>query len=317
MSSAAAAVEKTATKSKVGKKFYQTEGFHSFLLLLPYGLLFFTFILLPIIIAIGLSFTYFDVINTPKFAGLTNYITLFTGDEVFMKYVLPNTVLYAIVVGIGGYVLSFIMAWILAQVTPRARTLYALAMYTPSMAGQIMIQVIWKTIFSGDQSGLANAWLQKLGFINQPIQWLISSDYFMQIMIFISLWSSMGIGFLSMLSGIMNIDQELYEAAYVDGIKNRAQEIIYITVPSMKPQMLFGAVMSIVNAFNMGWIGVALAGANPTPDYSGQLIANHIDDYAVVRYEMGYAAAVSVALLALVWVCSKVANTLFTEKEEY
>lgn len=259
--------------------------------MLPYGLLFFTFILLPIIIAIGLSFTYFDVINTPKFAGLTNYITLFTGDEVFMKYVLPNTVLYAIVVGIGGYVLSFIMAWILAQVTPRARTLYALAMYTPSMAGQIMIQVIWKTIFSGDQSGLANAWLQKLGFINQPIQWLISSDYFMQIMIFISLWSSMGIGFLSMLSGIMNIDQELYEAAYVDGIKNRAQEIIYITVPSMKPQMLFGAVMSIVNAFNMGWIGVALAGANPTPDYSGQLIANHIDDYAFVRYEMGYAAA--------------------------
>lgn len=317
MSSAAAAVEKTATKSKGGKKFYQTEGFRSFLLLLPYGLLFFTFILLPILIAIGLSFTYFDVINMPKFAGLTNYITLFTGDEVFMKYVLPNTVLYAIVVGIGGYVLSFIMAWILAQVTPRARTLYALAMYTPSLSGQIMIQVIWKTIFSGDQSGLANAWLQKLGFINQPIQWLISSDYFMQIMIFISLWSSMGIGFLSMLSGIMNIDQELYEAAYVDGIKNRAQEIIYITVPSMKPQMLFGAVMAIVNAFNMGWIGVALAGANPTPDYSGQLIANHIDDYAFLRYEMGYAAAISVALLALVWICSQVANKLFTEKDEF
>lgn len=255
--------------------------------------------------------------HTPKFAGMTNYVTLLTGDEVFMKYVLPNTVLYAIVVGVGGYVMSFIMAWILAQVTPRARTLYALAMYTPSMAGQIMIQYIWKTIFSGDQNGLANAWLQKLGFINQPIQWLISSDYFMGIMIFISLWSSMGIGFLSMISGIMNIDQELYEAAYVDGIKNRAQEIIYITIPSMKPQMLFGAVMSIVNAFNMGWIGVQLAGANPTPGYSGQLIANHIDDYAFVRYEMGYAAAVSVALLCLVWVCSKVANTLFTEKEEY
>lgn len=284
-------------KIKSNKKFTETEGFHAFVLFLPYGLLFFTFILLPIIIAIGLSFTYFDVINTPTFAGLNNYITLITGDEVFMKYVLPNTVLYAIVVGVGGYALSFLMAWILAQVTPRARTLYALAMYTPSMVGQLMIQVIWKTIFSGDQTGLANAYLQKLGLINQPIQWLISSDYFMQIMIFISLWSSMGIGFLSMLSGIMNIDQELYEAAYVDGIKNRAQEIIYITVPSMKPQMLFGAVMSIVNAFNMGWIGVTLAGANPTPDYAGQLIANHIDDYAYVRYEMGYASAVSVALL--------------------
>jgi len=284
-------------KIKSNKKFTETEGFHAFVLFLPYGLLFFTFILLPIIIAIGLSFTYFDVINTPTFAGLNNYITLITGDEVFMKYVLPNTVLYAIVVGVGGYALSFLMAWILAQVTPRARTLYALAMYTPSMVGQLMIQVIWKTIFSGDQTGLANAYLQ--------------------IMIFISLWSSMGIGFLSMLSGIMNIDQELYEAAYVDGIKNRAQEIIYITVPSMKPQMLFGAVMSIVNAFNMGWIGVTLAGANPTPDYAGQLIANHIDDYAYVRYEMGYASAVSVALLCLVWICSKVANKLFTEKDEY
>ncbi len=299
------------------KKLFETEGFHSFVLLLPYGALFFTFILLPIMVAIGLSFTYFDVIRTPRFAGMNNYITLLTGDEVFMKYVLPNTILYAIVVGIGGYVLSFIMAWILAQVTPRARTLYALAMYTPSMVGPLMIQNIWKVIFSGDQNGYANSYMMKLGIIEQPIQWLISSDYFMTIMIFVSLWSSMGVGFLSMLSGIMNIDQELYEAAYVDGIKNRAQEIIYITIPSMKPQMLFGAVMSIVNAFNMGWIGVALAGANPTPDYSGQLIANHIDDFAYVRYEMGYATAVSVALLALVWICSKVANNLFTEKDEY
>lgn len=303
-------------KLRTAKSRNNRDNLRSSLLILPYALLFFAFILLPIIIAIGLSFSYFDVINIPTFAGLNNYITLLTGDEVFMKFVLPNTMLYAIVVGIGGYLLSFIMAWILAQVTPRVRTVYALALYTPSMVGPIMIQVIWKTIFSGDQGGIANTILKELGIIDQPLQWLISSEYFMIIMIFISLWSSMGIGFLSMLSGILNVDQELYEAAYVDGIKNRAQEIIYITVPSMKPQMLFGAVMSIVNAFNMGWIGVALAGANPTPDYAGQLIANHIDDYAFSRYEMGYAAAVSVVLLVLVWCCSKVANKLFTDKDE-
>lgn len=302
---------------KSHKKLTDTDGFKGMVLLLPYALLFTAFILLPVLIAIGLSFTYFDVVNLPRFAGLNNYITLLTGDEVFMKYVLPNTIMYAIIVGIGGYVLSFLMAWVLAQVTPRARTLYALAMYTPSMTGQVMITLIWKTLFSGDQSGIANAWLTQLKLIDQPIQWLVNSDYFMQIMIVASLWSSMGIGFLSMLSGIMNIDQELYEAAYVDGLRNRAQEIIYITVPSMKAQMLFGAVMSIVNAFNMGWIGVALAGANPTPDYSGQLIANHIDDYAYLRYEMGYASAVSVALLCLVWICSQVANKLFTEKDEF
>ena len=160
------------------KKHASGEGFKIFLLFLPYALLFITFILLPIIIAMGLSFTYFDVINTPKFAGLHNYITLLTGDEVFMKYVLPNTVLYAIVVGIGGYILSFLMAWLLAQVTPRIRTVYALAMYTPSMVGQVLITVIWKTIFSGDQTGLANAYLQKFGIIDQPIQWLISCALF-------------------------------------------------------------------------------------------------------------------------------------------
>lgn len=302
---------------KSHKKLTDTDGFKGIVLLLPYALLFTAFILLPVIIAIGLSFSYFDVVNTPRLAGLSNYITLLTGDVVFMKYVLPNTIMYAIIVGIGGYILSFLMAWILAQVTPRARTLYALAMYTPSMTGQLMIQYVWKTVFSGDQSGYANALLSELGIINQPIQWLVSSEHFMLIMIIVSLWSSMGIGFLSMLSGIMNIDQELYEAAYVDGLRNRAQEIIYITVPSMKPQMLFGAVMSIVNAFNMGWLGVALAGANPTPEYSGQLIANHIDDYAFLRYEMGYASAISVALLCLVWVCSQVANKLFTEKDEF
>lgn len=302
---------------KSHKRLVDTDGFKGFVLLIPYALLFTAFILLPVIIAIALSFTYFDVVNTPTFAGLNNYITLLTGDEVFMKYVLPNTIMYAIVVGIGGYLLSFLMAWVLAQVTPRARTIYALAMYTPSMTGQLMIGVIWKTIFSGDQSGIINWALTELKLIDEPFQWLTNPDYFMTIMIIISLWSSMGIGFLSMLSGIMNIDQELYEAAYVDGLRNRVQEIVYITVPSMKPQMLFGAVMSIVNAFNMGWIGVSLAGANPTPEYSGQLIVNHIDDYAYLRYEMGYASAISVALLCLVWVCSQVANKLFTEKEEF
>lgn len=137
----------------------------------------------------------------------------------------------------------------------------------------------------------------------------------MLIMIIVSLWSSMGIGFLAMISGILNINQELYEAAYVDGMRNRFQEIIYITVPSMKPQMLFGAVMAIVNAFNMGWIGVTLSGANPTPEYSGQLITNHIDDYGFIRYEMGYAAAISVVLLIIVYAFNVVAHKLFGEKD--
>lgn len=296
------------------RKFSKEDG-RSYLMLLPYIILFSTFILVPVLIAIYLSFTYFDVINKPDFTGLLNYISLFTQDEVFLKYVLPNTFLYALIVGPGGYVLSFLLAWMLAQIQPIPRTVLALCIYTPSMLGQVFIGVIWKTIFSGDQSGWMNSILLRLGLINTPIQFLLTKDYFMMIMIIVSLWSAMGIGFLAMISGILNIDQELYEAAYVDGLRNRFQEIIYITVPSMKPQMLFGAVMAIVNAFNMGWIGVTLSGANPTPEYSGQLITNHIDDYGFIRYEMGYAAAISVVLLLIVYAFNVIAHRLFDEKD--
>ncbi len=299
---------------KKRKRFTRDDG-KAYLMLLPYIILFSAFILVPVVIAMGLSFTYFDVINTPSFTGLLNYITLFTQDEVFLKYVLPNTFLYALVVGPGGYVISFLLAWMLAQVQAVPRTVLALCIYTPSMLGSVFIGVIWKTIFSGDQSGLINSLLMRMGLVDTPVQFLLTSDYFMLIMIIVSLWSAMGIGFLSMISGILNIDQELYEAAYVDGIRNRFQEIVYITVPSMKPQMFFGAVMAIVNAFNMGWIGVTLSGANPTPNYSGQLITNHIDDYGFLRYEMGYAAAISVVLLLVVYAFNKVAGRLFGDND--
>lgn len=302
-------------KNRQNGKFFTKQDARAYLLLLPYIILFSVFILVPVLIAVYLSFTYFDVINKPTFTGLLNYITLFTQDEVFLKFVLPNTFLYALIVGPGGYVLSFLLAWMLAQIQAIPRTILALCIYTPSMLGQVFIGVIWKTIFSGDQSGWVNSLLIQWGLIDTPIQFLLTKDYFMMIMIIVSLWSSMGIGFLAMVSGILNINQELYEAAYVDGMRNRFQEIIYITVPSMKPQMLFGAVMAIVNAFNMGWIGVTLSGANPTPEYSGQLITNHIDDYGFIRYEMGYAAAISVVLLLIVYAFNVVAHKLFGEKD--
>lgn len=304
-----------ATRQIVKKRSSNRDGLRTFILLFPYGLLFFVFIAIPIAVAIGLSFTYFDTINKPTFAGLSNYIFLVTQDEAFLKFVLPNTIKYAFIVGPGGYVLSFILAWMLTQIQRVPRIILTVIIYIPSMAGSVFIQYIWRTIFSGDQRGIVNYVLMEMGVIDQPIMYLMSPDYLMNIMIFVSLWSSMGIGFLAMISGIMNVNEELYEAAYVDGIKNRFQEIIYITIPSMKPQMLFGAVMNIVNAFNMGYIGVALSGMNPTPGLAGQLITNHIDDFGFLRYEMGYAAALSVTLLLIVTMFSKFAHGLFGEKD--
>lgn len=289
---------------------------HSVLILMaPFVILFTLFIIIPIAVAILLSFTQFNTIEFPKFIGLDNYVNLFTRDDVFMQYVLPNTILFSVVVGAGGYILSFFMAWSLAQIPKRPRTVLAIILYSPSMTSGIMMSAIWSVLFSADKSGYLNYILLELGIIELPVNWLSSQQYLMPAMIIVSLWSSMGVGFLAMLGGVLNVNRELYEAAHIDGVENRFQEILYVTVPSCRPQMLFGAVMAIVGTFQNGAIGVQLSGSNPTPNYAGQLMVTHIEDYGFIRYEMGYAAAVSVVLLILIYGISLLAGKLFADKE--
>ncbi|MBR0514690.1 MAG: sugar ABC transporter permease [Clostridia bacterium] len=280
----------------------------------PYALVFLVFILVPVLLAVALSFTNFNAIQFPRLVGFLNYITLLTSDEVFMQHVLPNTVVYAVVVGIGGYILSFLLAWLLCNLTRGVRTVLALIIYSPSLTAGVAMTVLWKVIFSGDQTGLLNSWLLSLNVIDEPIEWLVNTNYLLPIVIIIGLWSSMGIGFLAMIAGIANSDESLYEAGAIDGISNRFQEMIYITIPQMKPQMLFAAVMAVVNAFQNGAVSAMLTG-NPSPGYAAQLIVNHIEDYGFLRYEMGYAATVSVALLLIVQIFSRAANRLLTEKD--
>lgn len=296
------------------RKWLHNEG-NAYAFLFLYAALFTVFIVIPVVAAISLSFTFFDTIQPPRYIGLRNYITLATQDDIFMRYVLPNTIQFAVIVGPGGYALAFLLAWMLAQLPRLPRTLFALILYSPSMTASVAMAVVWRTLFSGDQTGYLNSFLMGLGLVAEPIQWLQSPRYLMTIMILVTLWSSMGIGFLAMLAGILDISPELYEAAAIDGLKSRWQEIFYITIPAMKPQMLFGAVMAIVGTFQAGAIGVVLSGSNPTPQYAGQLIVNHIEDYGFLRYEMGYAAAVSVVLLLMVWFFARLANRLFLTRE--
>ena len=283
--------------------------------IVPYWTLFAFFVVVPVLAAIFLSFTYFNAIQLPRFIGITNYIELITMDTVFMQFVLSNTLRFALIVGPVGYMLSFGLAWVLAQISPKPRTVFAIILYSPSLTLGVALEAMWRIIFSDDSQGYLNSLLMNWGVILEPIQFLQSPQYLMTIMILISLWSSMGVGFLAMLAGVLNIDQTLYEAAYMDGIRNRAQEIFYITIPSMKPQMLFGAVMAVVTTFQAGGIGVALSGTNPTPQYAGQLIVNHIEDFGFIRYMMGYAAAVSVVLLLMVYFISKVTWSILGERE--
>lgn len=291
------------------------DKYSHWVLLSPFLICFLLFIILPLVCGFFLSFTQYDTIQTPKFVGLKNYATIFTKDREFMQHVLPNTIVYALIVGPGGYILSFLLAWLLSQLTKWPRTILTILIYSPSVMGTTCQKVIWGVIFSGDRVGYLNSLLLSLKVIDQPILWLTSASYLLPIMILVGLWSSMGVGFLALVSGIMNVDAELYEAAAIDGVRKRWQEILYITIPAIKPQMLFSAVMALVNTFNSPGMGVTLSGTNPTPGYAGQLIVNHMDDYGFQRYEMGYAAALSVVLLVIVWVFSRAAHMLFGEKD--
>lgn len=301
------------TTSKTGSR----NKFNSaFLFILPYLTFFIIFVVLLIFISILLSFTYYDTVNFPRFIGLTNYINLLTQDPDFMQYALPTTIKYALIVGPGGYLLSFILAWILAQITHRVRTVAAIIIYSPALTSGVLMTVVWRVVFAGDNRGYLNNILLNLGIINVPVQWLQNPQTITLIMLFVGLWSSMGIGFLAMLSGILNINKELYEAAYIDGLKNRWQEIFYITIPSMKPQMLFGLVMAIVNTFNAVGIASALTLSTPPPQMAGWLIVDHMNDFGFAKYEMGYASALSVLLLLFVLIFYRVAKRLFRSDDE-
>lgn len=288
----------------------------AYALIAPFMICFCIFIVGPVLSATVLSFTSYDSIQPPKFTGLDNFVKMLTQDVVLMKYVIPNTLVFAVVVGPIGYALQFALAWMINKAPKKTSRPYIMAIYAPSIAGGVLISVVWQVFFSSDQLGYLNDFLLNLGAINTPVAWTQDKNWLLPIMIIVTLWSSMGVGFLSLFAGMQNVDEQLYEAGKIDGITSPLQELFYITIPSMKPQMLFSAVMAIVNALKSGSIGVQLSGQNPTPNYAGQLIQSHIEDYAFARFELGYATALSFMLLVVTYILSQICFKFLGTKED-
>ena len=279
---------------------------YCYLFLLPFFSLFFLFTVVPVLAAMGLSTTYFNILEAPKFVGADNYIRLVFYDDVFTKAFL-NTLTMAVVIGPVGYFMALFFAWMLAELPRGLRTLLTVLLYLPSISGNLYM--IWKILLNGDTYGYINAVLISLNLIKEPIQWLTDPAYMMGSVIVVSLWMSLGTSFLAFVAGLQGIDPSLYEAGTVDGVKNRWQELWFITLPSMKPQLLFSAVMSITAAFSVGEVSNNLCG-NPSTDYAVHTMVNHIEDYGGVRFEMGYACAVSTLLFLLMVGCNKVIQRL-------
>lgn len=278
----------------------------SYLLIAPYFILFFLFTVAPVLSSIGLSFTYYNILESPTWVGLQNYARMFFTDTIFLKAVV-NTLVMAFVVGPIGYLAALMLAWMINELSRGIRTLMVLFIYAPSITGNMY--VIWSIIFSGDSYGYANGVLMSLGMIDSPIQWFTDTKYMMALIILISLWMSMGAGFLSFIAGLQGMDKSLYEASAMDGISNRWQELWYITLPQMKPQLMFGAVMSITSAFSIGDITITLCG-NPSTDYAVHTVLNHITDYGTTRFDMGYSSAISTFLFLTMILCQRLIRRL-------
>lgn len=282
------------------------------LFFLPFFILFCLFVLAPVVQSIFYSFTNYDLLNRMDFVGFNNYKQLFLNDEIFLL-ALKNTMIFACIAGPVSYIMSFIMAWVLNDL--KGRTVFALAFYAPSITSGTAMGVIWLYFFSSDSYGLINNALMKLGIISSPILWSQDVKLILPVCIFIQIWMGMGTGFLVFMAGLQNVNPELYEAGAIDGIKGRFAELFYITLPQMKPQLLFGAINTIAGSFGVFDIISSFAGF-PTSNYAAHTLVAHVYDYAFVRYEMGYAAAVSVVLFLITFLFGKLVMFMLSNKDE-
>ncbi|MCA0754982.1 sugar ABC transporter permease [Paenibacillus sp. N4] len=268
---------------------------HSYILLAPYMVLFTVFTVVPVLISILLSFTYFNMLEFPRFIGWQNYTRLFLEDDIFLIAV-KNTLLFAVITGPVSYIACFVFAWIINELSPKLRALMTLIFYAPSISGNVFF--IWLMVFSGDRYGIANGFLIKWGFILEPIQWLKTEELILPIIIVVQLWLSLGTGFLAFIAGLQIVDKTLYEAGAVDGIRNRWQELWFVTLPSMRPQLMFGAVIQLTTAFAVADVSIALAGF-PSVNYAAETIVTHLMDFGTTRFEMGYASSIATVLFMI------------------
>ena len=273
-----------------------------YFMMAPFLVVFFIFTVLPVIMSMFLSFTSYDMLNPPKFIFLDNYINLLVHDDIFM-IALRNTFILAIIVGPICYFASFIFAWLISELQPKIKWLMTVVFYAPSISGSVYL--LWQLIFAGDMYGYLNSFLLRLRIIEAPILWLQTPKYALVIIIIVQLWLSLGVSFLSFIAGLQTVDKTLYEAAAIDGIRNRWQELWHVTLPQMKSQLMFGALIQITSSFSIGAISVGLLGF-PSVEYSGHTIITHLLDFGAgsQRMELGYASAIATMLFLIMMVAN-------------
>ena len=283
----------------------------AYLMIAPFMFVFILFTVFPVVLSLVLSFTNFNMLefNWDMFIGISNYTRLFFEDDIFLL-ACKNTLVFAMITGPVSYILSFLVAWFINELSPRVRALVTLVFYAPSISGSVYL--IWATLFSDDAYGWVNGVLLDLGLIDSAILWFHDENYAMTLCIVVALWMSLGTAFLSFIAGLQTINKSLFEAAAVDGIKNRWQELWFITLPMMRPQLMFGAVMAITGSFGFGGVVTALCGF-PSVNYSCHTIMHCLEDYGSTRWEVGYASAIAFVLFLIMIGANTLVNKMLSK----
>lgn len=275
-----------------------------YLLMLPYLAVFAVFTVWPVVMSLVLSFTSYNVFEAPRFLGFDNYIDLFFRDTVFLT-ALQNTFLISLIVGPVGYLLSLFLAWMVNEYRNPWKTILTVIFYAPTLSNAVF--TIWLIVFDGDIYGYLNSFLLNLGFITEPIQWRTDPTYMMAVVIVVQLWVSLGTSFLTLRAGFNTVDRQYYEAGAIDGIKNRFQELWYITLPMMAPHLMLSAVLSITATFTTANVATVMTGF-PSVNYATHTVMHHLQDYATIRYERGYASAIATVLFLMSLIMNKLAQ---------
>ncbi len=277
-----------------------------YIMLIPFFLIFIVFTVWPVIMSVILSFTNYNVFETPKFVGWDNYVNLLVNDDVFVT-AFRNTIVFAIFTGPVSFFVSMFLAWIINELPKGIRELMTLVFYAPSISGNAF--AVWMLIFDGDIYGYLNSFLLRLGFVSEPIIWLKDTRYMMAVVIIVQLWVSLGTSFLTMRAGFSTVDRSIVEAGLVDGIKNRFQELWHITLPAMTPHLILSVILSITGAFGAEAVITAMTGF-PSTGYATHTIMHHLRDYGFIRFQRGYACAIAVILFLLCIAVNRLAQIL-------
>jgi multiple sugar transport system permease protein len=295
---------------KTGFRRFSDVGISTYLMLSPFAILFLVFSVYPVLSSLRLSFMRYNAICNPDQSpcgsvGFGNYTTLIFQDDRFHK-ALSNTALYVIGAVILGMIASLSLALALQEDT-RANRILRVIFFLPSVTSGIAVVLVWGWVFRGDEVGLLNAILNLVGV--ESIEWLATTWMAIPILIFMSMWGGAGFGMILFLAGLNSIPAMYYEAAVIDGAGPR-QRFRYITLPLLRPVMVYVGITGTIGAFQI-FEGVYLLFPTSVGSIGGLqdmalMIVPYLYDAGFNKFRLGYASAIAWILFAIIFVVSMI-----------